>query len=47
MIERRRSLRAGEDPGPLEYQDDGTLRQAGAAAHRQNQKHGAGNVEIT
>ncbi len=29
-------LRGGQDPGSLEYQDDGTLCQAGAAAHCQN-----------
>src|ERR1039458_7916118 len=43
--ERRRSLRAGEDPWPLEYQDDRTLCQAGAGTHRQNRQHGAGNLE--
>ena len=43
--ERRRSLRTGQDPRPLEYQDDRTLRQAGARAHRQDRQHGAGDVE--
>ena len=41
----RRSLRARENPRPLEYQDDRTLCQAGAAAHRQDRQHGAGNLE--
>jgi len=37
----RRSLRTGKDPGPLEYKDDGTLCQAGAATHCQDQQNGA------
>ena len=43
--ERRRSLRARENPRPLEYQDDRTLCEAGAATHCQDRKHGAGNLE--
>ena len=30
-----------------ERQDDGAPWQAGAASHRQNQQHGATNVEVT
>jgi integrase len=43
--ERRRSLRACQDPRPLEYQDERTLCEAGAATHRQDRQHGAGNLE--
>src|SRR5471032_81311 len=43
--ERRRSLRARQNPRPPEYQDDRTLCEAGAAAHCQDRRHGAGNLE--
>ena len=35
-----------KDPRPLEYQEEGTLCEAGAATHRENQQHGEGNVEV-
>jgi hypothetical protein len=37
---------AYKDPRPLEYQEEGTLCEAGAATHRENQQHGEGNVEV-
>jgi hypothetical protein len=40
-----RPLRTRENPRPLEYQDDRTLCEAGAAAYCADQQHGAGNVE--
>ena len=40
------SIAAGsQNPRPLEYQDDRTLCEAGAAAYCQNREHGAGNLE--
>jgi len=42
----RRSLRACEDPWPLENKDDGALCEVGAAAYRQDSQHSAGSVEV-
>jgi len=36
---------AYKDPGPLEDQDDRTLCEVWAAAYRQDQQHGASDVE--
>ena len=36
---------AYKDPRPLEYQEEATLCEAGAATHRENRQHGEGNVE--
>ena len=44
---RRRSLRTGEDLGPLEYKNDRALCEVGEAPYCQNQQHGSGNVEVT
>ncbi len=43
--ERGRSVRAREDSWAQQYQDDRTLRKAGAAAYCQDQQHRSGNLE--
>ena len=43
--ERRRPVRTGEDPRPLQYQDDRKIRQTRQDSHREYRKHGARNVE--
>ena len=43
--ERRGSVRTGQDPGPLQHQDDRTLRQAGQEPHCEDRGHGARDVE--
>lgn len=44
--ERPRSYELGKVLGLLEYQEDGALCQADAAANHQNQQHGAGSLEL-
>ena len=44
-VTRRRSLRTGEDLRPFEYQNDGTLCEAGEATYRSNQRHSTRTLE--